>query len=277
MNIGNENIEFIDLDNDKLLVPYFSQISSLFLECFGRTLDKSIWEWAYIANPFGSPLVSVVIVDGCMVGHYAVIPMDLTNKLKTVKGYLSMTTMVSASYRRFGFFQSLAERVYDRITETGLESIVFGFPNNNSSSGFRKRLGWNISDEFKVVEVPVSEMKNIADFLENTVIPEAYTLSLSDPLISEWRCKKPGQSWSIDDGVGSKAFGNVYDLMYLSDPAKLAKLSFDKPVNIILPFKGDNDSNNILKVAFPYRFGYRCFNMQSIPDFFVQMCMSDVF
>ncbi len=125
MNI--EDIEFIDIESVSQLNAYYPQIEALFAESFGKALDKSLWQWAYMDNPFGSPLVSLACYEKKVIGHYAVIPFNLTqnrNQL-TVPGYLSMTTMVAADFRSLGLFRILANRVYDSKPNTREGSFLF--------------------------------------------------------------------------------------------------------------------------------------------------------
>ena len=273
----NDQIEFVDIKDADTLVKFLPQIQSLFLECFDKPLPDALWEWAYLNNPCGQPLVSLAIVNGSVVGHYAVIPQSLNNSSKTLNGYLSMTTMVSAPYRRFGLFQLLAERVYSRIEATLVPSVVYGFPNDNSTAGFRKRLGWTILEQYKVIQVTPKDWHHQCKLIKKCVTEESYHLDMNHDDIRIWRCNKPGQAWAINNGVGLKEINDVFDLMYYSDVDTLSNIVSNKPINIISPQVVTDEVNGESETLFPYRFGFRAFNMQESPSFFVQMCMSDVF
>ncbi|MCF7478244.1 GNAT family N-acetyltransferase [Vibrio sp. J2-4] len=271
-----DEIEYIDVNNTDVLVSFFPQIKSLFAECFGKELNKELWEWAYLDNPCGTPVVSLAVFHGKVIGHYAVIPQMLTNNKNNLIGYLSMTTMVSADFRRFGLFQLLAERVYSKIDASNIPSVVYGFPNNNSIAGFRKRLGWIISDEYKVRQIHPNDWRCQCSLIQNAEIEGSFQLDMSEKQVKEWRCNKPNQTWDIHHGIGVKEIHNAYDLMYYSTVKDLFEFQPDKPVNIVSPFSNieNEDGRDIL---FPYRFGYRTFNMENEISFNVQMCMSDVF
>ncbi|MFM5041713.1 GNAT family N-acetyltransferase [Aeromonas caviae] len=273
----NDQIEFVDIKDTDTLIRFLPQIQSLFLECFDKPLPDALWVWAYLNNPCGQPLVSLAIVNGSVVGHYAVIPQSLNNSSKTLNGYLSMTTMVSAPYRRFGLFQLLAERVYSRIEATLVPSVVYGFPNDNSTAGFRKRLGWTILEQFQVIQVTPKDWHHQCKLIKKCVTAESYHLDMNHDDIREWRCNKPGQTWTINNGVGLKEINGVFDLMYYSDVDTLSNIVSNKPINIISPQVVTDEVNGESETLFPYRFGFRAFNMQEPPSFFVQMCMSDVF
>ncbi|WP_060983191.1 GNAT family N-acetyltransferase [Vibrio splendidus] len=274
----DDSIQIIDIDDSNGLSVYFDSIAELFLESFGKSLDKKLWEWAYLHNPSGEPLVSLAISHNKVIGHYAVIPCVLTNSKSTIQGYLSMTTMVSSSYRRHRLFQTLAERVFDRIKSRSCPSVVFGFPNNNSAPGFKKRLGWTVDENYKVIVLTQS----IQEFWRNRVLEESFddkfTLKLEGK-IKEWRTNKPNQQWAIDQGVGLKYMNNESDLMYVETPSFISELNTHNKTYAILPIPDSKEAELNCEIAFTYRFGYRLFNCEAIeqPDFFVQMCMSDVF
>jgi hypothetical protein len=272
------NIEYLDINDVNLLKRFFSHIKALFAECFGVELSKELWEWAYLNNPCGTPLVSLAIADGKVVGHYAVIPQSLVNGLDYIDGYLSMTTMVSSEFRRHGLFKILAERVYTNIEKNARLSVVYGFPNDNSVSGFRKRLGWTIADEYHVVQINYDDWNRTCETIKNGVEEDAYRLNMDDKAIREWRCNKPGQTWNIQSGIGLKNISDAMDLMYYDSPEILSDILVDKPINILLPLVTTNEMvGGVGDVLFRYRFGYRTFNMVGNPSFCVHMCMSDVF
>lgn len=271
----NDKIEYIDIADSEQLSSYFAQIAQLFMECFGKPLDKELWEWAYQLNPSGSPLVSIALCDGVLVGHYAAIPVPLENDQGKISGFLSMTTMVSSSFRRHRLFQILATRVNNAIETIGKPAVIFGFPNDNSAPGFKKRLGWVISEKYKVVKVDADSHAKCVNLLKTSISKSSYTLELETDALINWRTNKPAQEWTIQNGVGLKVFDGGSDLMYLKEPDLFDSIEVKGEINAVLPV-GDSSE---LTLAFPYRFGYRtfCFPEGNQPDFFVQMCMSDVF
>jgi len=275
MNI-NEEIELIFIESKEELLTYFLGISELFAETFGKPLDKELWEWAYLNNPFGEPKVAISMHNKVVVGHYAVIPMNIENKDKELCGFLSMTTMVSLSFRKFGLFQLLAEMVYERIQCLDYPAIVFGFPNDNSVPGFKKRLGWTISDDYKVVTLDPKQIPDVVVMIESMLDENFYTLNMEKEYINSWRTSKPNQAWSYTNKIGTKEIGQGLDLMHISDANKLNLLNYNKPINMILPINKNSNLND-LQVSFPYRFGYRVFNFNHEPNLFVQMSMSDIF
>ena len=275
MNI-NDEVELVDIASKDQLLSYYSGISELFSESFNKTLDKELWEWAYLNNPFGEPLVSIALHNKKVVGHYAVIPLNLENNTDCLLGFLSMTTMVGVDFRKHRLFQRLAEMVYTRIENTNLPSMVFGFPNDNSVPGFIKRLGWSISENYKVVSVKPEQINTVALIIDEILSKNHYTLNMGNPAIKKWRTEKPGQTWIFDNEIGIKGIGREYDLMHISSTNSLKGFEYNSTVNMILPLHQDGTLDDI-QVAFPYRFGYRLFNTNEVPELFVQMSMSDVF
>ena len=270
------DFELVDIDSSSELKPYFDLIAELFLESFGKSLSSELWNWAYEINPFGDPIVSMAFDGDKLVGHYAVIPMDLHSKDKKIKGYLSMTTMVSIDFRRHQLFRVLAERVYSRIENRNEPAVVFGFPNNQSAPGFVKRLKWEVSDNFHVVALQPTDMDQAQYLLEQSN-DSGYHLDLENKIIANWRSNKPHQTWKICNGLGIKQHADGYDLMYIGVDADLSKMSLPSTVHAIMPITKKEAFELGWEINFPYRFGYRLFNTQQRPKFFVQMCMSDVF
>lgn len=275
MNI-NEEIELINISSKEQLLNHYRGIADLFSESFGKPLDKALWNWAYIDNPFGEPLVAIALHQGRVVGHYAVVPMDLENGLDKISGFLSMTTMVAVDFRMHKLFQRLAEMVYTRINDLGVSAIVFGFPNDNSAPGFIKRLGWTISEDYKVISVKPNQIKEVTSLLKKLLASDPYTLNLKPLSVREWRTNKPKQSWSYQDALGLKSIGDQFDLMHIADAEQLGCIKLSNAINMILPITDDLEMDNV-EISFPYRFGYRLFNTVKEPNLFVQMSMSDIF
>ena len=272
----NDDIELINISSKNELLKHYNGISELFFQSFGKPLDQALWHWAYMDNPFGEPLVAVALCRGQVVGHYAVVPMDLHDGVNKLSGYLSMTTMVAVDFRMHKLFQRLAEMVYERVNNSGLPAIVFGFPNDNSVPGFIKRLGWTISEEYKVIRIKPHQIKEVIPLIQQLLCTKPYSLSLENPSVREWRTSKPKQSWSYQNFLGLKPIGDEFDLMHIADAKNLENFEFNSAINMIIPLI-NNFHLNDLEVAFPYRFGYRLFNTTQEPNLFVQMSMSDIF
>ena len=60
-------------------------------------------------------------------GTTLIVPMPLSSAAVRKNSYVSMTTMVAESHRKFGLFTQLATENYARAAELGVD-FVFGFP-----------------------------------------------------------------------------------------------------------------------------------------------------
>jgi GNAT superfamily N-acetyltransferase len=128
-------------------------ICDLFGSVFGRDLPLGFWKWRYSDNPAGGPHVELAWDGDRLAAHYAASATRLALDGQAVDAALSMTTMTHSDYRGQGLFERLAERLYDRLSETG-HALVFGFPNANSHRGFRKRLAWQT-----IYEIPTMTLR----------------------------------------------------------------------------------------------------------------------
>ncbi len=75
-------------------------------------------------------------------GFYTAWPVRLRLGKETVLGAQSMDTMTHPDYRGRGLFIKLAQACYDLAASKGYE-VFYGFPNQNSYSGFIRRLNWD--------------------------------------------------------------------------------------------------------------------------------------
>ena len=138
------NLETILVTTKEDLLQYRDKICLLFHDCFSSKMSLGLWEWAYINNIYGPPVVALSFDGDRLVAHYAVIRNDLANQEQGVlKTGLSMTTMVAESHRKHYLFTALAELVYDELKSQSF-NLVCGFPNEMSVPGFKKRLQWTI-------------------------------------------------------------------------------------------------------------------------------------
>jgi predicted acetyltransferase len=127
------------------------QIVTLFREVFGREMSLSFWKWRFVQNPFGQGITKLLFDDNKLVGHYAVIPMNVQVEDKPVKAVFSMTTMTHPNYAGQGIFTYLAEETYRACQEKGF-LFVYGFPNKNSYFGFTHKLGWQGQGKMTILE-----------------------------------------------------------------------------------------------------------------------------
>lgn len=257
--------KLINKKND--LLVYKKQIFDLFKDSFDVEMDESLWEWAYINNPNGDPIVSLYFDNDKLVGHYAVIPVSFLYKKNAMNAVLSMTTMVDASYRKYGIFAEQAQEVYDKATELKYK-FVYGFPNKKSAPGFKKRLGWVLQDDLYVASFCDDELKKIK---------EEFNCSISFNTENEknmaWRLSKPNQNYFNFGSNVLKKYNDEIDIVF--SEFDFSSISSHEKYNILL----DHDLDKHLdKKVFDYSFGYRLFDtsLEGV-EFKKDLIMSDVF
>ncbi len=256
------------IDSKKELLKYKSQIFELFKNSFNDTIDEQLWQWAYIDNPNGEPIVSLYFDEDKLVGHYAVIPIGFIYDQKPIKTVLSMTTMVDVSYRKYGIFVAQAEEVYEKANALGYK-LVCGFPNKKSAPGFKKRLYWTLEERVYVAKLTSTELQKI----KRKSRPNVISFNISDTDNLQWRLKKPNQHYFYKGNTILKKIGDTLDIIYTDND--FSKLGNEHKYNLLI----DKEFNQYLnKKNFDYTFGYRLFDptLEGV-EFIKDLIMSDVF
>jgi len=255
--------------NDKSeLLQYKTQILELFEHSFGSKMDDNLWNWAYIENPNGNPIVSLYFDGAKLVGHYAVIPIKFLFNQKNLDAVLSMTTMVNLAYRKYGIFIEQANEVYEKANELGYK-FVCGFPNKKSAPGFKKRLDWILEEDLYVANFSYDELQQI----EKKSYPNAISFNMQDNENSEWRLTKPNQNYFKQNINILKEFEGNFDIVFSG--LDFSNLERDKKYNLLLDH---SLGKHLEKKQFDYIFGYRLFDasLEGI-EFKKDLIMSDVF
>lgn len=266
-------VKKILISDKKELKTYKVAILELFEKTFSRKLSELEWEWAYIKNPNGSPVVSLYFDEDKLVGHYAIIPIKLKLSspiIKPVLAGLSMTTMVDSRYRRYGFFIQQANEVFLKAKSLGY-CLVYGFPNKKSAPGFVKRLGWTLDKSYVIARV----QKNF--ILDNMCIKDKKSMiefDFFDDSQKKWRLSKPGLKYSCQDGLVTKPFNGGFDILYFNGDCDL--LVQNEAYNILTTTDVCLDNIEITPYIFGYKFLNEGFKKNNI-DFKVDLIMSDIF
>lgn len=115
-------------------------VLALFRLAFGRDLSRAFYDWRFLENPFGPPMVNLLWDGDVLAGHYSVAPLPMfwDRECLVVQ---SGTTMTHPAYEGRGVFTTLASGLYERIAEHGVVA-VWGMPNTKSHFGLTQRLGW---------------------------------------------------------------------------------------------------------------------------------------
>lgn len=250
------------------LLNYKRQIFKLYKNSFNEFIDEELWHWAYINNPNGNPLVSLYFDKDKLVGHYAVIPMTFLYKEKPLNAVLSMTTMVEASYRKYGIFIEQANEIYEKAEKLGYK-FVCGFPNKKSAPGFKKRLSWTLEEDLYVAKFSYNELQKIKKKSNSNLI----SFNTQDNKNIEWRLNKPNRKYIKNNKNIFKIYDKDLDLVFNS--YEFSMLDKNKKFNLLMEHELDK---HLEKKQFDYIFGYKIFDssLRGI-KFKKDLIISDVF
>jgi len=250
------------------LLKYKTQIFELYKNSFNDSIDEGMWQWAYINNPNGNPLVSLYFDKDKLVGHYAAIPMIFLYQQEPLNAVLSMTTMVDISYRKYGIFIEQANEIYEKAEELGYK-FVCGFPNKKSAPGFKKRLGWTLEEDLYVAKFSYNELQKIKKKSYLNLI----SFNTQDKKNLEWRLNKPNRKYIKNNSNIFKIFDEDLDLVFNS--YEFSMLDKDKKFNLLMEYELNK---HLDKKQFDYIFGYRFFDssLEGV-EFKKDLIISDVF
>lgn len=258
----------IMIDTKEELLKYKTQIFELFKNSFNSTIDEKLWQWAYIDNPNGNPIVSLYFDGEKLIGHYAVIPMSFTYNKKPLNAVLSMTTMVNLSYRKYGIFVDQANEVYEKAKGLGYK-FVCGFPNRKSAPGFKKRLNWTLEEDLYVAKFTYDELQEI----EKMTYINSISFNTQDKKNIEWRLNKPNKEYVSKNNNILKKFDENFDIVF--NGLDYSMLDKNSEYNLLLDHELDK---HLDKKQFDYIFGYRLFDTSLAGiKFKKDLLISDVF
>lgn len=254
------------------LLRHRSDIDRLFSDSFGQRSLGEVWDWAYLENPSGEPFVSLCFDGNALVGHYAIVPMPLANVALRRNSYISMTTMVAESHRKFGLFTTLAQETYKMAQDAHVD-FVMGFPNSQSTPGFRKRLNWHLPEADYVATIDHETLINLVDrgYLDKK---DKLSLALADARVRQWRLARPGGTYRWADGVAYKEHQGSLDLIWWQSAERLRSLPDTASINLLV----STDSGLDRQKAFDYQFGGVSLCHPFNPDIINrEMAISDLF
>lgn len=128
-------------------------IAELLRDNYPNTPDvatiRAMWSWQFRNEISRDSCVAVAEMNSRIVGHYAVMWLDMTYAGRSIKGAISTATVTDKSVRGRGVFLALARKAYENIAADGC-SLVYGFPNSQSVHGFVTKLNWLEPGQFPV-------------------------------------------------------------------------------------------------------------------------------
>ena len=136
-------------------------ILRLFETCHRRPLELDVWRWRYAGRSEGSPVTSVAVDGGELVGHVSSLPVRLERGARPVKAGLWVDLMIEPKHRNLTLFLDLAEENRRRCAETGVE-LLFAFPNNNSFPVLKRMLGWQDAADILALEGSLASLQRPA-------------------------------------------------------------------------------------------------------------------
>ncbi len=155
------------------LVDYSDELRDAYLELLPEQeleVARGKLEWKFRHSPAGPGVVAVaregdriIGLNGFMSGRFRVGP-------DRVLGFQSMDTIVSPAARGKGVFGRLLNIFYEQTDGT----LLYGFPNMNSSPAFFGKLGWSHFGPVPMLVRPLRTgyfLKRIANFLPDVPIP----------------------------------------------------------------------------------------------------------
>lgn len=259
------------ITNISELLHYKEKILKLFHQCFQRRLAPEIWDWAYIKNPLGNPIVCLSMdKEFNIVGHYAIIPFQLVdNNNKPIKAGLSMTTMVHPDFRISDeSIVVLANSVYEEARKQNYD-FIFGFPNQTSSPVFRILLGWDIDKSSQIVRFSGEYLNNsgILKLLSNA----HFSVAIHNKEFMDWRLAKPDGNYILENNIIAKSYDGAMDLLYFTNETRVAN---DVDYNLIV--NASYDLGDVKGEV--YHFGVRAISKKiTVKEVSLQMINSDVF
>ncbi len=116
-------------------------IFDLYIQCFGRELNKDIWEWRFSKYVFGKPIIKLAFSDDMLVTLYLLRPVKFVFQEKCINALFSMNTMTHPDFAGRGIMTNLATDVYNEAHKNNYSAII-GFANSNSRYLFTNKLGF---------------------------------------------------------------------------------------------------------------------------------------
>ncbi len=98
------------------------------------------WDWKYIKNPHGSPIIWVAEDKGRIIGCYILNPVKLRIGSTIVMGAQPVDAAVDNAYRGGGIFKKLAVGAIAEAAKEGV-SLIYAFPTDISFKG-QVRIGY---------------------------------------------------------------------------------------------------------------------------------------
>lgn len=134
------------------------KIVDLFWQAGPHIRTVGFWNWINRRNPFGESIVEVAERNGKIIGHYAVMPVDLWIEGASVRAGFAIQAIVHTAFRNLKNLLHMADRLWERCAERGIQ-FVYAFPNDNIWKVNLVLMAWEPICDFKSLECPVDGLR----------------------------------------------------------------------------------------------------------------------
>lgn len=262
-------LRYILIDHKIDLLIHEKNILDLFFRAYNRKLSAELWHWLYIDNPCGEPIVSLCYSADQLVGHFAVVPLELKLDDKLIKAAVACTTMVDAEYAAYGVFFKLVEMVFAKLRLENCQTVM-GFPNKNSTPVMQAYFAWKIEKSYaaKLNKVQIKEL--VHNYRDSKVL----RLPNLEGNYLRWRLSKPGADYFSDGANIFKHYNDDLELVYFTE-SSVEKLDDKLSYKVIVDEK---NSQFLSAKVLDYNFGYLIFDKKiNFLGVKKDLLMSDVF
>lgn len=155
------------------LVAYSDAVRDAYLRLLPeqeQEVAKGKLEWKFGRNPSSEGIIAIARKDEEVIGINAFMPSRFKYFDRRLIAYQSMDTIVSPAARGQGVFGKLINSFY-RESDA---SVLYGFPNQNSSPGFFGKLGWKPFGPMPLLIRPLRTgyfLRKAARFLPDLRVP----------------------------------------------------------------------------------------------------------
>ena len=162
----------MDYSTSRITDNDYKDIHYLIKHSFGVNLLSTSISNKYDTSMFGMSNVGLFALDAEKkpVAYYGVFPIVLNYDSSDYLIAQSGDTMTIPDHRKKGLFTKLAKETYSLSEEVGIR-LIYGFPNENSYPGFKKKLNWFFPSYLQkftidVITVPFCELASKFTSLE---------------------------------------------------------------------------------------------------------------
>ncbi len=134
-----------------------SGILALFKAC-GYNLSVEYYNWINFDNPFGESIIHVAKDQDNIIGHYAVMPVDLDYNGETIRAGFAIQATIHPDHRNLENIIELTEAIWGRCKDKGIK-FVYGFPNDRIWPICTNLMGFKPIGDFRAWELPIEDFR----------------------------------------------------------------------------------------------------------------------